>query len=526
MKTEQIEYDDPADFDIAKVAELNTAIERTEPETGPYAGLDTKELTRQIRAMNKSGDAATKRSADAIKSSEYALSDAEACYAEAGQLLIEAKARNNGTGESWGDWVFKHCGIKQPRADELIRIGAGVTTVAEVRHATATRVAKHREAKKIAATKSNVTADVTLASPEPAAPPTIPAVAPPVIETRADDAPAAAMPAEDMERVRLEAYQSGQRSAGSYGNGYRAGCKGYEYGHRVKKSDPFDEIGVVFDRIERDFITVAELVKEVSIPSAEYGADALEELHYAIKESRDEATAAMAKYHAVLNDLLLCYSETPANIARADAKHAATQAAWAAEREAQKAKAARKEEKAAEAIARAERKAAKEEKAAAKEERKAQHEAGRVEFNEIRDEYLRAIEDPEVIAFAKEKKIKFPVSGLAISFSGATKQQSGTITRLKTADLLATWSRIDGKIEITLKDFSKPSATSLEATETPTPVDEPEWGAKEAAAEAPAPDEPETDLTGDDDELPQPESAWMRNLYGNENSSADEVVAK
>jgi hypothetical protein len=146
MKTELLEHADAlADFDIAKVAEVNAAIEQTEPETGPYADVNTKELTRQIRALNKSGDAATKRSADAIKSSEYALSDAEACYAEAGRFLIEAKARNKETGENWGDWVFKHCGIKQPRADELIRIGSGRTTVAEVRETVSPIIVKPRK---------------------------------------------------------------------------------------------------------------------------------------------------------------------------------------------------------------------------------------------------------------------------------------------------------------------------------------------------------------------------------------------
>jgi hypothetical protein len=252
MKIELLEHADAlADFDIAKIAEVNAAIELTAPETGQYANLDIKELTRQIRAMNKNGDTATKRSAEYTASAANSLSDAEACYEEAGRLLIEAKARVNKSGESWSSWVFKHCGIKQPRADELIRIAAGVTTVAEVRASTAARVAKHREAKKIAPEQSNVTEDVTLASPELVTP-----VAP-VIAI----APAA---------------------------------------------DPYDQVHTIFQRIKEDFLAVARLVQDTSLNNLERSglADEPEGIRHSINEECAEATASMEKYFISMKDTL------------------------------------------------------------------------------------------------------------------------------------------------------------------------------------------------------------------------------
>jgi hypothetical protein len=62
--------------------------------------------------------------------------------------LKEAKDRNREHGElTWPEFAKKHFDFGQSRADELIRIADGRTTVEEVRAGTAERVQKHAKAK-------------------------------------------------------------------------------------------------------------------------------------------------------------------------------------------------------------------------------------------------------------------------------------------------------------------------------------------------------------------------------------------
>jgi hypothetical protein len=62
--------------------------------------------------------------------------------------LKEAKARNRETGDlTWSEFAKQHFNFGQSRADELIRIADGRTTVEQVRADTAERVQKHAKAK-------------------------------------------------------------------------------------------------------------------------------------------------------------------------------------------------------------------------------------------------------------------------------------------------------------------------------------------------------------------------------------------
>jgi hypothetical protein len=80
-----------------------------------------------------------------LRQAARSLDDAEHHYREAGARLAKLKGQK---GEIWtGRWdvyVRKQFDLSQDRADELIRIATGRTTVAETRSRTKNRVKKHR----------------------------------------------------------------------------------------------------------------------------------------------------------------------------------------------------------------------------------------------------------------------------------------------------------------------------------------------------------------------------------------------
>jgi hypothetical protein len=228
MLNERIEHDDTT-FDLttpvnhagldadqdAKIKALVHEYKRLDEAARDLTALDIGQLTKKIKGAIKSGDTATKKSADAKATSAELLEEAEAYYAEAGRVLIEAKSRVNETGENWGKWVDKNCRVNKARADQLIRISNGSTTVAAVREAGAARVAKHRAAKKaMDVTPSNVTSTNEQPVIVPSIPaietPSVPAIeTPPRHETPADETPHQWQALADKFRAEDEAVKNG-----------------------------------------------------------------------------------------------------------------------------------------------------------------------------------------------------------------------------------------------------------------------------------------------------------------------------
>lgn len=75
-------------------------------------------------------------------------------YVKAGLLLAELKSKKP-TGVKWGPWVLDLTGLSRSRADQLIRIGRGSTTVAAERKRTAVSVANSKTKQKLAATSGH-----------------------------------------------------------------------------------------------------------------------------------------------------------------------------------------------------------------------------------------------------------------------------------------------------------------------------------------------------------------------------------
>jgi hypothetical protein len=120
---------------------LNAAIEQTEPESGPYANTASPDLCKHIKALVRKGD-------DAIVKSEGLAKQSEADLLEAGAWLIVLKNRVRQTGSSWADYVLTNCKCDKRRADSLIELAEGRTTVSTIRAQANARQIKHREAKK------------------------------------------------------------------------------------------------------------------------------------------------------------------------------------------------------------------------------------------------------------------------------------------------------------------------------------------------------------------------------------------
>jgi hypothetical protein len=92
--------------------------------------ISIPQVAKAVRALIAKGDKAAEK--------------AEQYYKAAGLHLKELK-ENKPDGVTWEAFVKEECGISRERADELIRIGDGRTTVAEVRKKAEERKQKHLE---------------------------------------------------------------------------------------------------------------------------------------------------------------------------------------------------------------------------------------------------------------------------------------------------------------------------------------------------------------------------------------------
>jgi len=99
-----------------------------------------------------------------IRKGDASNDEAQAFYANAGANLRKIKDDPRRTG-SWASYVREHCGLSQQRADELIRIAEGRTTVKKVRAEKAASVQKSK-AKLKAEAKAN-TSSVDSPAPKP-----------------------------------------------------------------------------------------------------------------------------------------------------------------------------------------------------------------------------------------------------------------------------------------------------------------------------------------------------------------------
>lgn len=84
-----------------------------------------------------------------VAKGDASIEKAEQHYKAAGIHLMEAKERIAVTpGLTWTAFLNSHCAIRRRRADELIALADGRTTLAEMRGKNRERVAAHRERKK------------------------------------------------------------------------------------------------------------------------------------------------------------------------------------------------------------------------------------------------------------------------------------------------------------------------------------------------------------------------------------------
>jgi hypothetical protein len=81
---------------------------------------------------------------DCVQKGEHATDEAEEHFKTAGRYLQALKERKP-RGVPWSDFVKDTCGLKQSRADELIRIADGRTTQHKVRAGNKSRMRKARQ---------------------------------------------------------------------------------------------------------------------------------------------------------------------------------------------------------------------------------------------------------------------------------------------------------------------------------------------------------------------------------------------
>src|SRR5436309_14592646 len=84
-----------------------------------------------------------------VEKGDKATGKAEEHYKAAGIHLIEARKRVQETpGMTWPAFLAGHCTLGRGRANELIRLAEGRTTLNEIRAGTRSRVAAHRARKR------------------------------------------------------------------------------------------------------------------------------------------------------------------------------------------------------------------------------------------------------------------------------------------------------------------------------------------------------------------------------------------
>jgi hypothetical protein len=141
----------------------STAGEGNDMNIQPFNITDAKETPQRSHRMQPVPAAATGRTISEL------ISDANKLHAEIdisttraqdlsiklGLMLKEAKERKP-KGDTWPAFVKMHFEFSRERADELIRIANGNTTVTEVRAKTVARVKKHRSKPVLRNTGSNV----------------------------------------------------------------------------------------------------------------------------------------------------------------------------------------------------------------------------------------------------------------------------------------------------------------------------------------------------------------------------------
>jgi hypothetical protein len=99
-------------------------------ETSEHGARKVQHLTRRIKELVAKGDAA--------------CDGAEKCFKQAGAYLKELK-QCKPTHLTWELFVRDTCDLGRSRADELIALAEGRTTLGKVRAATATRAKRHRQ---------------------------------------------------------------------------------------------------------------------------------------------------------------------------------------------------------------------------------------------------------------------------------------------------------------------------------------------------------------------------------------------
>lgn len=86
-----------------------------------------------------------------VQRGDASIEKAEQHYKAAGIHLMEAKERVMRRRDmTWPNFLLQHCSIRRRRADELISIANGSTSLAELRAATADRVRRHADRNKAA----------------------------------------------------------------------------------------------------------------------------------------------------------------------------------------------------------------------------------------------------------------------------------------------------------------------------------------------------------------------------------------
>ena len=86
-----------------------------------------------------------------VAEADSLIATADEKFIKAGLLLAELKSKKP-KGVKWGPWVSDLTGLSRSRADQLIRIGRGSTTLAAERKRTAASVANSKAKQKLAAT--------------------------------------------------------------------------------------------------------------------------------------------------------------------------------------------------------------------------------------------------------------------------------------------------------------------------------------------------------------------------------------
>jgi hypothetical protein len=130
--------------------------------------LKAPQSARSLLELIKTAKVLQGKAEQAEGKAEQAVKKADQFYVLLGLTLAELKARRP-KDVTWLDFVKLHFGYSRERADELIRIGSGSTTIEAVRANTAARVQKHRAADTVLRNTGSPPVDQTQAALDAAA---------------------------------------------------------------------------------------------------------------------------------------------------------------------------------------------------------------------------------------------------------------------------------------------------------------------------------------------------------------------